>query len=491
MIIQPSTTFDPGGSVSVHSPLSFSSSSLSSNLNSLKNSKNPKNMSVSSRFAPALSSPFLDCSDDLISFASLNVCGISVVSKFHSLLQDFESHNLSVIALQETKVSELTGSSHLNSFYSPASTPGYRAFWSFDPADRCGGVGFLLSSFVFKYVQRVHRLGSRFIAVDLFFPSRKLKIVNVYNYQTNDFWQKGLAFSRYIISHLKQAQTDGFQVIILGDFNLDPHIYYHAWKTGHSIPKHFSLLDFLFLSDYSDLYPVDSNGLEFSTHYVNARSTSRIDLIWQSSTLLPDECLFLQVWQPSSSQLTCPITGFTLDHQCVIVYYSMSLFLGQLPKHRVKQKGLWRSVFDTASATADHWLSFSSEVQSHLASNFSQASVAFNSTLPSPVIVLNSSWNVFKDTILSAARSSLPVKRLSSEGYNRSTRDPQSLIQIKVHLRSVNKIFAFLTRLLSLPSADILSSSRSKSVRRLTDSQIHHAWSSSPNSFYSSLVTDI
>src|SRR5271156_4937832 len=452
MIVQPSTTFDPGGSSSVHSPPSVSFSSSSSH--SSKNSKNPKNISVSSRFAPALSSPSLECSDNLISFASLNVCGISVVSKFHSLLQDFESHNLSVVALQETKVSELTGSSHLNSFYPPASTPGYRAFWSFDPADRCGGVGFLLRSFVFKYVQHVHRLGSRFIAVDLFFPSRKLKIVNVYNFQTNDFWQKGLAFSRFVISHLKQAQSDGFQVIILGDFNLDPHNYYHAWETGRSVPKHFSLIDFLFLSDYSDLYPVDSNSLEYSTHYVNARPTSRIDLIWQSPSLLLDECLFLQVWQPPSSQLTCPLTGFTLDHRCIIAQYSMSLFLGQLPKHRVKQKGLWRSVFDTASATADHWLSVSSNVESNLASNFSRASIAFNSTLPSSTIVLNSSWNVFKNTVLSAAGSSLPVKRLSSDGHSRSMRDPDSLIQIRAHLRSVNKIFAFLTRLLSLPSTD-------------------------------------
>src|SRR5271156_6033805 len=106
MIVQPSTTFDPGGSSSVHSPLFVSFSSSTSHTS--KNLKNPKNISVSSRFAPALSSPSLECSDRLISFASLNVCSLSVVSKFHSLLQDFESHNLSVIALQETKVSELT-----------------------------------------------------------------------------------------------------------------------------------------------------------------------------------------------------------------------------------------------------------------------------------------------------------------------------------------------------------------------------------------------
>src|SRR5271156_6384052 len=103
---------------------------------------------------------------------------------------------------------------------------------------------------------------------------------------------------------------------------------------GTSIPKAFSLLDFLHLSDFADLHPSSPDNLEFATHYVADRPTSRIDLIWQSSDFLMDEYLFSQVWQCPSSVLSTSSSS-ELDHRYVIVYYSKSLLLGFLPLHPV------------------------------------------------------------------------------------------------------------------------------------------------------------
>src|SRR5271156_5875184 len=433
MNVQPSVNIDPGGSsLSLISSLPHNTTSLTQFNNNLHNNniklKNTKKILTSSRFVPSQFSPDLQSSDQLISFASLNVRGISVSSKFDSLLQDFTFKNLSVVALQETRIQEVTGSLMLQDFRSSFRSD-YHAFWSFDSSDSSGGVGFLLRNFVFKHVQRVHRYGSRFIAVDLFFSAKKIKLVNVYNHQSADFSDKGLALSKYIISHLKQAHTDGFKVIVMGDFNLDPAVYFHNLDSGHSIPKCFSLVEFLDQSDYTDIRPVDSSGLEFATHYNpdGFTPTSRIDLLWQSSDFLHDECVFSQVWQPPSSVSASSTTTHVLDHRCIIGFFSMSLFLGFLPLHRVKQQGLWRVIYDVASATDDQWTAYSDHISSLLSSEGSPDLLAINSSLPSGVINLNSSWNFIKSTVLTAASSCLPVKRISPESLSKSRQDSDSL----------------------------------------------------------------
>src|SRR5271156_1232542 len=187
-------------------------------------------------------------------------------------------------------------------------------------------------------IQSDNRFRSRFIAVDIFLPSRKLKIINIYNYQATDFTTKGLEFSKFVIKHLKAAHIAGLKIIIIGDFNLDPYTYNCALDSCSLIPKAFSLINFLVMSDFADLHPLTSDNLEFATHYNADRPTSRIDLIWQSAGFLMDEYLFSQVWTPPSSLLSTSSSTCELDHRCVIAYYSQSLFLGFLPQHRVKQR---------------------------------------------------------------------------------------------------------------------------------------------------------
>src|SRR5277367_3459118 len=501
MIVQPLVNIDPGGSSFSVFPTTPTNVNNNNNNNFHSNNiklKNTKNIPVSSRFASSQLSPELESSDNLISLATLNVRGLSVASKFNSLLQDFISYDISILGLQETRFNESNGPALFKSFCSLYRMD-HDAYWSFDPADPCGGVGVVLRKFASRYVNQVHRgdsgecFCSRFIAVDLFLPSRKLKVVNIYNYQAADFKSKGLDFSKFVIKHLKAARVAGFKVIIMGDFNLDPHIYNRAMDLGTSIPKAFSLIDFLHLSDFADLHPLSSDNLEFATHYVADRPTSRIDLIWQFLDFLMDEYLFSQVWQYPSATLSASSSFSDLDHRCVIVYYSKSLLLGFLPLHRVKQKGLWRSFFDVASATSDQWTSYSLHVEAHLPSSQSTAFVAVHSPLSSSKIFLNSTCNTFKNTLLAAASSCLPVKRVSTEQYNRSSHDSAALLRTKQHLRQANKVFAFLTRLISAPNLN--SSSRvcagSRSFSHLNLHSVQDAWFSSrkgSKGFYNILV---
>src|SRR5829696_8212340 len=83
------------------------------NNNTNKNQKNNLTPSstidntTSSRFSTLQSSPSLEDSTNTISIASINVRGINSTTKFECILEDLINKPLSIIGLQETKISEI------------------------------------------------------------------------------------------------------------------------------------------------------------------------------------------------------------------------------------------------------------------------------------------------------------------------------------------------------------------------------------------------
>ena len=178
----------------------------------------------------------------------------------------------------------------------------YKAYWSFDPLDSSGGVGLIVAPFVSKYIQRIHRYKSRFIAIDLFVPGKKLKVINIYNFQQGDFIRSGKTFAKFIVQHIEEAKKADFKIIIMGDFNLDASVYFDVLTKGRTPPAFFTLTKFLTENDFIDQHSIDSDGLEYASHYVNNRPISRIDQIWFSDDLLSSEYCFDRVWSLSCTE---------------------------------------------------------------------------------------------------------------------------------------------------------------------------------------------
>src|SRR5262245_42661622 len=123
---------------------------------------------------------------------------------------------------------------------------------------------------------------------------------------------------------------------------------------GHSPPSYFSLIDFLITQDFVDQHPRNASDQEFATFYSQDLPTSRIDLIWFSGDIFDKAFCFDRVWQlPSSLMVDGPSSLMKLDHRCVISYFAKSLFVSDLPLHRVKQKQEWRSFYDVKNATSE------------------------------------------------------------------------------------------------------------------------------------------
>ena len=161
---------------------------------------------INTRFSSQQNSPCLNDNSSTISFATLNVRGINNQCKFDDILDDLINDNLSVIGLQETRLKEPNADCMFQSFTSTYHDDNrYKAYWSFDSLDSSGGVGLIVAPFVSKYIQRIHRFKSRFIAIDIYLPAKKLKVINVYNYQQGDFLRLGNSFAKYVIQHIEEA----------------------------------------------------------------------------------------------------------------------------------------------------------------------------------------------------------------------------------------------------------------------------------------------
>src|SRR3954454_23107923 len=152
---------------------------------------------------------------------------------------------------------------------------------------------------------------------------------------------------------------------------------------------------------------------------------------------------FDQVWQLPSSQLSTD-TSACLDHRCIIVYFTKHLLLGHLPTHRVKQKGEWRTVFNLKQCKQKEWDEFRKQVDERLQYNMANSAAPSKSTLPANKKSLNYKWQIFKDSVLQAAKASLKIKK---RGPYTDNDTPDKLIMMRKHLTSLNKIFAFITAL--------------------------------------------
>src|SRR5437016_6002854 len=115
------------------------------------------NINNTVQFLPKQNSPCLNDTSNTISFASLNVRGVNDTCKFDDIIDDLIIENFSIIGLQETRLKENNANVMFKNFIaSHHSNYQYKDYWSFDPRDFSGGVGFIIVPFVSKYVQKIH-----------------------------------------------------------------------------------------------------------------------------------------------------------------------------------------------------------------------------------------------------------------------------------------------------------------------------------------------
>src|SRR5436190_11881633 len=141
-----------------------------------------------SPFASSFSSPSLEDDSTMLSLATLNLKGYKDTTKFSSVLSDIQHKNLTLVGLTETHMPAATASILFREFWATqTSRSPYTAFWDYNSKDKSSGVGLLVHHSLGTFVQKIVQYAGRYIAIDFFLPERKIRVINIYNFQKNQW----------------------------------------------------------------------------------------------------------------------------------------------------------------------------------------------------------------------------------------------------------------------------------------------------------------
>ena len=229
---------------------------------------------------------------------------------------------------------------------------------------------------------------------------------------------------KYIINNLIQAERDGFKIIIMGDFNVDPDQFHASLLNNRKPHWKFNLIrkleELRFIDCYS-LFHEDIRPTWISPN--NRSSSSRIDLIWLSESLhydiLYSDHHFNHI--------------YNTDHKTVFVHLLNEDIFDRFQYAHTKRSHSVRQTFNYKSVTGKDWEKFS-----HATSHFFEHSRLKDINFQQPTItLLNDAWSLIRQGIMSAAKTHIPSTRIS--GNIRDLR-PDSLIILHKHLRSISSL---------------------------------------------------
>ena len=179
------------------------------------------------------------------------------------------------------------------------SSSAYQSWWScLDSSPLSAGVGLIMKKEVAKYVQSVHGYKGRVISANLYLKGHfKMKIIQVYIQAHSRDCAARMDIDNHILNLVIKGHHDGFRVVLMGDFNVDPDKLDDLLSNNQIPPWTYNLLRTLRTHQLSDCAAVlcDSPNPTWSNH----NTSSRLDLIWVSDSLLSD----LLLWYPLYSRI--------------------------------------------------------------------------------------------------------------------------------------------------------------------------------------------
>ena len=157
----------------------------------------------------------------------------------------------------------------------------YDSWWSMRSQDNQNtGVGILIQKQFSKYVQKVYKISTRIIFIDLFFPGqKKLRFFSLYAPQrTKQQRLERINFFNKVIQHINNAKNQNMHVILSGDFNASPdNLIIYLQRKSSSLPHHLQLIYYLYQNNFLDIHPTVDNK-KFPTFIDRGSSRkSRID----------------------------------------------------------------------------------------------------------------------------------------------------------------------------------------------------------------------
>src|ERR1041384_6941323 len=264
-----------------------------------------------------------------------NIKGFNLETKQREFFDEYNSLNLDIIGITETKLS------NTQSKYTMNNNKHYKSWWTGDEEkSKTGGVGIAIKFGLDKHVANIIRIMGRIISMDLKFKgSTTIRIINIYVQCNEKDRDKREKLFNELLKLIKEADQRKFHLVIMGDFNADMERY--IAKNKLATKGKYRILQMLLDKGLYDTQKVTCTDNLHHTWIRNENTQRRIDYIWISEGLIQD----LIVTKVNQNEM------LTTDHYLLIMTLEGNKILGKRTKAYEKKKKITRNIFNLEKMT--------------------------------------------------------------------------------------------------------------------------------------------
>src|SRR6266511_3370534 len=154
----------------------------------------------------------------ILKIATHNVRSLTSPITQQLLIQTINNYNIDIIGIAETNLS-----SKNTRYIHKSLDPNFAYYFSSDTRCKGSGVGIIVRSSIAKHIFNHFDYKGRVIYIDLQMKNwKKLRIIQVYLHTSNYDIQARLTTHKIIMEHIQQAQNRNYEIMIMGDFNVNP-----------------------------------------------------------------------------------------------------------------------------------------------------------------------------------------------------------------------------------------------------------------------------
>jgi len=360
---------------------------------------------------------------------SLNVATHNIVSfndpiKQEQIIHNCTLNNIDILGISETNIPN-DHIKHINKSLDKTYTYFFNSARS---KCRGNGVGLIINSSIASNIFYHHGKHGRYIFIDLQLKNkRKMRIFQIYLHANNRDIKDRIIVQNEIIKHIDYALNKNYDVIVMGDFNVDYN------KSKHNNVHRQQKLKFI--EDLSQRNLIDSiNILDQHQHHINLPTwtsadksiQSRIDYIFFSSSLT-NTFLYSDIVTPEL---------YRSDHNMVIMMLKKNNLFQAQSLAQARRNRQTKLVYFYNKMNKEKWESFSAATDSML-HNHSKLRNLTDSNLYNTTC-LNEYWTYIREIITGCAKTSIPNKNVTTNGRDAI---PKETVDLQDDISKLNKVF--------------------------------------------------
>src|SRR6266540_1319323 len=257
--------------------------------------------------------------------------------------------------------------------------------------------------------------------------NKKLRVFQIYLHTSNYDIKERMKTHAIIKEHINQARNRHYQIIIMGDFNVNPdklRLNETKYKRQYDIIQYLNNLSFFDIFD--TIYDINDNNPQYTWFNSAKQLKSRIDMIWISNNSI-DNLIYCDSVHKEF---------YNSDHKLLICFLDKNNLLNDKSHAQLKKQDITKTIYSYDKMNNEAWKQYA-DYTDELLHQIPQIK-KYKENYQFNTKDLNSLWQYIRDIIIKAAKKHIPNHQSSTQ---QRCLISQKLSSIYKDISKLNKIY--------------------------------------------------